>query len=216
MFGCDLENKKRKLSDILVVDHMPLIFDCDSAFWRRFEEFYWFKSNPLPSDSLKTLQSIFDMEIRKTVNDLISDIKQTAHNEEKSTNITQINEKTKYGIKMSLISAHCKIAHFLDFNVGNCISSINSSMWFAVRVKFNQVVWKNLHIKRLLILRMLIELKLPLLFFDFGLAFVCFLLVTASVCACIHFTFDLLFLLFVSFCIFKMFIIISSFKLKVF
>ena len=112
---------------------MPLVFDCDSAFFGKFEEFYWLKSNPLSPDSMKTLQSIFDMEIRKIVKNVILDIKPTAHNEETSMHITKLNEKTKYGIKMSPISIHCKIGQFFDLNMGKCISNSNSSMWFVVQ-----------------------------------------------------------------------------------
>ena len=110
---------------------MPLVFDCDPAFFAKFEEFYCFKSNPLTPHLVQRLQCIFDMQIRKIVKDLISDIKPTAHNEEKSIRIAQKNEKTKYGINMSTISPHCKIAQFFDLNVGKCISNMNSSMWFC-------------------------------------------------------------------------------------
>ena len=97
---------------------MPFVFDCDSAFFGKFEEFYWFKCNQLSPDSMKTLQSIFDMEIRKIVKNVVLDTKPTAHNEITSMHITKLNEKSKYGTKMSPISIHCKIAQFFDSNIG--------------------------------------------------------------------------------------------------
>ena len=60
--------------DISLFDHMPLVFDCDPAFFAKFEEFYCFKSNLLAPDSMQRLQCIFDMQIRKIVKDSISNM----------------------------------------------------------------------------------------------------------------------------------------------
>ena len=107
--------KKCRLFDIVKIDPLPLVFDSDSAFFNKFDEYEWFLQHPLTTEATVALQQVFNLSIKRKVKNILDDVKPNENNVETPMHIT----------------LHTKISEIFDKNLGNCISQSDLSMWFV-------------------------------------------------------------------------------------